>query len=212
MGPRALRFAGARAMQGPPPAAHAHAFARPRVPTQAQAFARQLLESVAFMHDLQLVHTDLKPGVWGQELIGGWARFAGRPRGVPPAACRGCSQLLSCCPALPCPLCREHLGTEPGAGQRPAGRWQQVRGAAVRLPAPAAPLHRWMACRRTCRRADPCCPAPHAAPRRCRRRVGKRLPSTAKIRVIDFGSATFDSDYHSTIVCTRHYRWAHRAI
>lgn len=31
---------------------------------QAQAFARQLLESVAFMHELQLVHTDLKPGGW----------------------------------------------------------------------------------------------------------------------------------------------------
>lgn len=29
---------------------------------QAQAFTRQLLESVAFMHELQLVHTDLKPG------------------------------------------------------------------------------------------------------------------------------------------------------
>ena len=31
---------------------------------QARAIARQLLESVAFMHDLQVVHTDLKPGGW----------------------------------------------------------------------------------------------------------------------------------------------------
>ena len=36
---------------------------------QARAIARQLLESVAFMHDLQVVHTDLKPGGW----VGGWA-------------------------------------------------------------------------------------------------------------------------------------------
>lgn len=33
---------------------------------QARSFARQLLESVAFMHELNLVHTDLKPGgPWG---------------------------------------------------------------------------------------------------------------------------------------------------
>ena len=44
---------------------------------QAQSFARQLLESVAFMHELQLVHTDLKPG-YSQ----GW-----RARGG--SACRG---------------------------------------------------------------------------------------------------------------------------
>ncbi len=40
------------------------------------------------------------------------------------------------------------------------------------------------------------------------RRVGKRLPASSVIRVIDFGSATFNSDYHSTIVSTRHYRCA----
>ena len=40
------------------------------------------------------------------------------------------------------------------------------------------------------------------------RRVGKRLPASSAIRVIDFGSATFNSDYHSTIVSTRHYRCA----
>jgi dual-specificity kinase len=37
--------------------------------------------------------------------------------------------------------------------------------------------------------------------------VGKRLPASTAIRVIDFGSATFDTDYHSTVVSTRHYRW-----
>ncbi|KAL4440678.1 hypothetical protein ABPG77_000387 [Micractinium sp. CCAP 211/92] len=83
----------------------------------AQAFARQLLESVAFMHELQLVHTDLKPEnilVLNQEV----AKDA-------------------------------HPGNS---------------------------------------------------------KVGKRLPASPVIRVIDFGSATFDADYHSTVVSTRHYR------
>jgi dual-specificity kinase len=37
-------------------------------------------------------------------------------------------------------------------------------------------------------------------------KLAKRLPPTAAICVIDFGSATFDADYHSTVVSTRHYR------
>lgn len=54
--------------------------------------------------------------------------------------------------------------------------------------------------------SDPCC---HAATLTILpRRVGKRLPASSVIRVIDFGSATFNSDYHSTIVSTRHYRCA----
>ena len=31
-------------------------------------------------------------------------------------------------------------------------------------------------------------------------------PATSNIKVIDFGSATFCDQYHSTIVSTRHYR------
>ncbi|KAK9804159.1 hypothetical protein WJX73_006474 [Symbiochloris irregularis] len=37
-------------------------------------------------------------------------------------------------------------------------------------------------------------------------RVGRRVPRSSDIKVIDFGSATFDANYHSTIVSTRHYR------
>ncbi len=40
----------------------------------------------------------------------------------------------------------------------------------------------------------------------CTFRVGRRVPATSAIKVIDFGSATFDEQYHSTIVSTRHYR------
>jgi serine/threonine protein kinase len=34
----------------------------------------------------------------------------------------------------------------------------------------------------------------------------KRILQSTDIRLIDFGSATFESEYHSTVVCTRHYR------
>lgn len=34
----------------------------------------------------------------------------------------------------------------------------------------------------------------------------KRVPRSRKIRLIDFGSATYESQYHSAVVSTRHYR------
>ncbi|KAG2017868.1 CMGC/MAPK protein kinase [Coprinopsis cinerea AmutBmut pab1-1] len=34
----------------------------------------------------------------------------------------------------------------------------------------------------------------------------KKILNSTEIRLIDFGSATFESEYHSTVVCTRHYR------
>ena len=34
----------------------------------------------------------------------------------------------------------------------------------------------------------------------------KRVPVDSTIRLIDFGSATFENQYHSTVVSTRHYR------
>lgn len=34
----------------------------------------------------------------------------------------------------------------------------------------------------------------------------KKILRSTDIRLIDFGSATFESEYHSTVVCTRHYR------
>lgn len=37
------------------------------------------------------------------------------------------------------------------------------------------------------------------------KREERTVKSTA-IRVVDFGSATFDHEHHSTIVSTRHYR------
>lgn len=37
-------------------------------------------------------------------------------------------------------------------------------------------------------------------------RVGRRVPLSSSIQVIDFGSATYDDQYHSSIVSTRHYR------
>jgi dual-specificity kinase len=37
-------------------------------------------------------------------------------------------------------------------------------------------------------------------------RLATRLPRHPSVRLIDFGSATFDEDYHSSVVSTRHYR------
>lgn len=37
-------------------------------------------------------------------------------------------------------------------------------------------------------------------------RLARQLPPRSDIRLIDFGSATFEEDYHSNIVSTRHYR------
>lgn len=37
-------------------------------------------------------------------------------------------------------------------------------------------------------------------------RPGKRVPICSKVKVIDFGSSTFNEAYHSHIVSTRHYR------
>lgn len=34
----------------------------------------------------------------------------------------------------------------------------------------------------------------------------KRVPKTSEIKLIDFGSAIFDSHYHCSVVSTRHYR------
>jgi serine/threonine protein kinase len=60
-------------------------------------------------------------------------------------------------------------------------------------------------------------PQPDPAPRR---RLARKLPPRAAVRLIDFGSATFNEDHHSAVVCTRHYRapeiilglgWSHPA-
>ena len=34
----------------------------------------------------------------------------------------------------------------------------------------------------------------------------KRILHSTDIRLIDFGSATFEDEYHSSVVSTRHYR------
>ena len=39
----------------------------------------------------------------------------------------------------------------------------------------------------------------------CRRKP-VRVPRTSDLKVIDFGSATFEDQYHSRVVSTRHYR------
>ncbi|KAL1925365.1 uncharacterized protein VTP21DRAFT_248 [Calcarisporiella thermophila] len=88
----------------------------PFPPRQIQHFAKQLLQSVAFLHDLELIHTDLKP----ENIL-----------------------LVN-------------------------GEYKVV-------------------------------PSKTKAP-------NKRVLLDTNIRLIDFGSATFNSEYHSSVVSTRHYR------
>ncbi|KZS92599.1 kinase-like protein [Sistotremastrum niveocremeum HHB9708] len=88
------------------------------------AFAKQLLDSVAFLHDLRLVHTDLKP-----ENI-----------------------LLVDSTYTNAPLSPYQKGSRNGPPKT------------------------------------------------------KRILRSTAIRLIDFGSATFEDEYHSTVVSTRHYR------
>jgi dual-specificity kinase len=40
----------------------------------------------------------------------------------------------------------------------------------------------------------------------CRNSRQRRVLLDSEIRLIDFGSATFDDEYHSSVVSTRHYR------
>ncbi|EGN99103.1 hypothetical protein SERLA73DRAFT_53690, partial [Serpula lacrymans var. lacrymans S7.3] len=87
-----------------------------------QSFAKQLLGSVAFLHDLHLIHTDLKP----ENILLVHNDYRSIPVHVP--------------------------------GKR------------------------------------------NTQPR------NKRLLQRTDIRLIDFGSATFEEEYHSTVVSTRHYR------
>jgi len=87
-----------------------------------QSFARQLLGSVAFLHDLHLVHTDLKP-----------------------------ENILL-------------VHNESTVKQVP-------------IPGKRTP--------------------------QCR---NKKILESTEIRLIDFGSATFEEEYHSSVVSTRHYR------
>ncbi|CAI5961275.1 unnamed protein product [Closterium sp. NIES-65] len=91
----------------------------------AREFSRQLLESVAFMHELTLIHTDLKP----ENIL----LVSSEYEKVPDY--RSATQ--------PSSQSRHHM---------------------------------------------------------------RRVPVSSEIRVIDFGSATFDSHYHCSIVSTRHYR------
>ena len=40
----------------------------------------------------------------------------------------------------------------------------------------------------------------------CVQKKDVRIAKNSDIRLIDFGSATFDDEHHSTVVSTRHYR------
>src|SRR5207248_166405 len=49
-------------------------------------------------------------------------------------------------------------------------------------------------------------PIPSSSTQNIRRAATRRVLLDTDIRLIDFGSATFDDEYHSSVVSTRHYR------
>mmetsp|Transcript_31694 Transcript_31694/g.83758 ORF Transcript_31694/g.83758 Transcript_31694/m.83758 type:complete len:386 (-) Transcript_31694:440-1597(-) len=133
-----------------------------------QSFARQMLEAVQFLHEMSLVHTDLKP-----------------------------ENVL---------LCDTQFRTQQVHGLR----WDRLGGRCF-----CQPIYR----RRSVRAARD---RPHARPREASPllavlpaphlllQVGKKLvkiPTSSKIKLIDFGCATYDNDEHkSTLIATRQYR------
>ncbi|EJD06631.1 CMGC/CLK protein kinase [Fomitiporia mediterranea MF3/22] len=104
-----------------------------------QDFARQLLGSVAFLHELKLVHTDLKP----ENIL--FAQNSFKTVSLPSSKVGG-----------------------------------------VEIPDESSSVDE---------------SAQRGAPPR-----QKRIVTNTDIRLIDFGSATFEDEYHSSVVSTRHYR------
>jgi dual-specificity kinase len=142
-----------------------------------QHFCRQLLEAIAYMHELTLIHTDLKPE---NILLAGCSTVKEVPD--EPADGRWASCLVwraraAGSAALPAarPRCKH---PQPPACLR-QGLWH-APGPSSGFGRPRAPLSA--------------------------RRVPRKLPRSSEIKVIDFGSATFEDQYHSSIVSTRHYR------
>lgn len=112
-------------------------------PRHIWSFARQLLQSVAFLHRLSLVHTDLKP-----ENI------------------------------LLVDSSYENVATTKVGARQALPQ--------VTLRAPTTLTHNLAMQRANAKK--------------------KRVLNNSEIRLIDFGSATFNNEYHSQVVSTRHYR------
>ena len=133
-----------------------------------RAFGKQLLEAVAYLHSLKLVHTDLKP---------------------------------------------ENILLTSGDYDRPAVAAAAAAAAAVAAAAAAASAGGETAtttndagAASTAAVAAPVASAANASAASTSSRAPARVPRSSDVRVIDFGSATFDDAHHSAVVSTRHYR------
>ena len=136
-----------------------------------RAFGKQLLEAVAYLHSLKLVHTDLKPenilltsGDYDRPAVAAAAAAAAAASAAAAAAAGG--------------------GDATTTGAAAANEAAAASAAAASAAAAAA--------------------AAQAASTSSR--APARVPRSSAVRVIDFGSATFDDAHHSAVVSTRHYR------
>jgi len=171
---------------------------RPFSLVQVRDFARQLLESVAFLHRLTLIHTDLKPenillvsalppppvgGSGGACFVGdvsGYAYGAGAQAGVA-GATDGYGRPHGGAPG------HGGGGGMPGAYAPGVGSDYGGRGALAGAPGPVNDHH-------------------NTAQGDGYHLVSRLSAAENAIKLIDFGSATFQSGHHSAIISTRHYR------
>ncbi|GMG33310.1 unnamed protein product [Ambrosiozyma monospora] len=114
--------------------------------THIQAIAKQLLRSVAFMHDLKLIHTDLKP----ENVLLKDASYVKKPY------------------TLPCSTSTSSSSSSSSFSSSLSNNKKANRGKS--------------------------------------KTYYRKILTDPKIYTIDFGSAIFQDEYHSTIVSTRHYR------
>jgi hypothetical protein len=177
---------------------------------QVRSFGQQLLESVAFLHDLQLIHTDLKPEnvlLLSLEHTRHSEPATSRSTAIQsPESSDLCwlesdsrlSLAFRNCDFTSILGFYKPLAARPGSmpGALLAARRAQATGQVGGHMQPTAQklARKRLSCERMC------------ALRRGSRRIPDLKPENSDIKVIDFGSAAFDDQYHSTIVSTRHYR------
>ncbi|MEW5301695.1 MAG: hypothetical protein WDW36_004538 [Sanguina aurantia] len=172
-----------------------------------QDFARQLLEAVDYMHELRLVHTDLKP----ENILLAACESSSRPSSS--GSGTGCvwrSRPVPVCqvewssPRPPPPLAPCISAAPPAPPDHPTKHQTAVMHD-HRLSRPPSP-HVTPCVMSSATRVTRVCPALFRRPRPPPRRRSHRMPRSSRIKVIDFGSSTFEEAHHSSVVSTRHYR------
>lgn len=157
---------------------------------QVRDFAYQLLESVHFVHSLTLIHTDLKP----ENILfadpdtttasAAAAAAAAAERAKEAAAAAALAEVEAASKSM------VEASAGPASERGLHGTEYRKRLLPVSMPA---------------RNSVTTSATPPQTPPARALRVVSPAPATA-IKLIDFGSATFESHHHSAVISTRHYR------